>query len=191
MEIGGVHSHPLTWLEAEDWFWSTAGILGFFFLCVVPQWSACTFKPPGRAGMRQTNLQLATGGRAWRTRVPCSLPWRSGRSRKWTFVPYFWLASDEVRRLAQKARDSRQWWRLSSPSHPRGPHHRRSAAPSIHLFISIITKVIPHEKRNPETSVPKTASWFVTPSFMAPQSLESPSPLLCLFSRRSLLEAVS
>lgn len=29
MEISGVHSHPLTWLEAEDWFWSIAGILGF------------------------------------------------------------------------------------------------------------------------------------------------------------------
>ena len=91
----------------------------FIFLCLVALSRACALTLQ-RAGTRQTDLQRTIDSRAWRTRVSCSLPWRNGLSRKGTFVPYFWLASDEVRRLAPKARDSRQWRRPSSPSHPRG-----------------------------------------------------------------------
>ena len=126
----------------------------FVFLCLVPQWSACTLSLQGEPEWGKPTsvpllaeledqgiLQPSLEERSFQTVNPCP----------------FWLASDELRKLAQKARDSRQW-RLSSPLHPHGSHHWRSIAPSIHLFISIITKMIPHEKRNPETSVPKTAS---------------------------------
>lgn len=86
---------------------------------------------------------LDTGGEPVQGRLSSSMPlraergrpghlpaflWKNGPSGKGTFVPCFWLAIEEVKRLARKARDGRQWRRPSSPSPLQAPEGQQPQA---------------------------------------------------------------
>lgn len=148
-EGSAICSHYRTLLEAEDWLWRDLGHLGIssFSICLVPHVMFLCFKTPERAG-REIVIPHAIDSTVGKTSLCYRLPWRNGLG--WHLMR--WGAW--TRRKGTAGREG------SSPALPTPQLFWVPGGQQPQVFASsfpISTKVIPYEKCNPGTSVPKTA----------------------------------